>query len=104
MDFKVVWSPSARLDLMDIVTYIAEDNPALAEKFGTSLIEASKTLKRFEKQGRVVPEFELENLRELIHKRYRIIYRVKRREELIEIVRLWHGARGKPELQPEDGI
>jgi plasmid stabilization system protein ParE len=98
MDFKVVWSPSARSDLKDIVTYIAEDNPSIAEKFGRSLIEASKALGRFEKQGRVVPEFGTEHLRELIHGRYRIIYRVKKDDTLLEIVRLWHGARGTPKL------
>ena len=26
MDFKVIWAPSARLDLREIVSYIAEDN------------------------------------------------------------------------------
>lgn len=98
MDRKVVWSPSARADLKDIVSYIADDNPRVAERFGYALIEASKALARFERKGRKVPEFDIEDVRELIVSPYRLIYRIKERENVLEVVRLWHGARGSPEL------
>ena len=39
MDFKIVWSPIARLDLKDIVTFIAEDDPEIAEKFGLKIFD-----------------------------------------------------------------
>ena len=39
MDFKIVWSPIARLDLKDIVTFIAEDDPEVAEKFGLKIFD-----------------------------------------------------------------
>ena len=98
MDFKVIWSPSARADLRDIVTYIAEDNPVVAESFGSALIEASKALARFEKKGRKVPEFGIEEIRELIVSPYRMIYRLKEEDKTLEIIRLWHGARGRPKI------
>ena len=98
MDFKVVWSPSARADLKDIVSYIAENDPRIAEKFGYVLIEASKALARFERKGRMVPEFRIQDVRELIVSPYRMIYRIKEEEKVLEVVRLWHGARGTPEL------
>jgi plasmid stabilization system protein ParE len=40
MAFKLIWSPSARLDLKDIATFIAEDSPSAAEKFVKSLLRA----------------------------------------------------------------
>ena len=98
MGYKVIWSPSARADLKDIVTFIAEDNPEVAEKFGTALIEASKALGRFERKGRKVPEFNLEEIREIIVSPYRIIYRLVEKNSRLEIVRLWHAARGQPEI------
>jgi plasmid stabilization system protein ParE len=53
-------------------------------------------LELFPYSGRVVPEYNQPNLREIIYQNYRVIYRVK--TGLIEIVRITHGAR----LLPED--
>ena len=98
MDYQVIWSPSARDDLKEIVIYISEKNPEAAERIGLSFIEASKSLGRFEKKGRRVPEFEQEAIRELILAPYRMIYQINAKSKSLEIIRLWHGARGKPKL------
>jgi plasmid stabilization system protein ParE len=45
-----------------------------------------------------VPEFRQPNLREVICRSYRILYRLRRDEGRIEIVRFWHGARGFPHI------
>lgn len=97
MDYKVIWSPSARLDLKEIVVYIAEDNPEIAERFGYSIIEASKSLSSFPQKGRCVPEFKGCPFREIIFSPYRIIYRISQ-TGIVEIVRIWHSARGKPQI------
>ena len=39
----------------------------------------------------MVPEYEMESLREKFYKHYRIVYRIK--NEVIEIVAISHGAR-----------
>ena len=49
--------------------------------------------------GRVVPEFNQQDLHEVVVSPYRIIYRVKDQFDLIEIVRVWHGARDIPEIE-----
>ncbi len=98
MDFKVTWSPSARLDLKEIVCYIAEDNAEIAQSFGLSLIDATKSLSFFPGKGRIVPEIGATEIREVIFKPYRIIYRIKEEESMIEVVRVWHAARGNPKL------
>jgi len=41
--------------------------------------------------GRIVPELDEPNIRELILRNYRIIYRIL--EKKIQIVRLFHGSR-----------
>lgn len=76
MDFKIVWSPIARLDLKDIVTFIAEDDPGIAEKFGLKLFDYVERASRFPNSGRSVPEFHNEKLREFIFHSYRIINKV----------------------------
>ena len=98
MDFKVILSPRAIRDLQEIVRYISFDNPVRAESFGRELIAKTKTLVSFPQIGRVVPEFNELNVREIIHHSYRIVYRVNQEKHLIEVTRFWHGARGTPNL------
>ena len=53
----------------------------------------------FPESGRIVPEFGDPNIREVIRKPCRIAYRIRRRKRTIEIARVWHAARGTPEVQ-----
>jgi toxin ParE1/3/4 len=48
-------------------------------------------LEEFPKSGRVVPDFDTENVRELIEGNYRIIYEIK--PDHIGIIRIHHAAR-----------
>ena len=99
MAFKLIWSHSARLDLKDIATFIAKDSPSAAERFVRSLFQEVETLGDFPESGRIVPEFGDPDIREVIRKPCRIVYRVRRRKRTIEIARVWHAARGTPEIQ-----
>lgn len=99
MDYQVRLSRTARLDIQDIVRYISIDDPGRALRFGRFLIQHSRTLGRFPDRGRVVPEFEDESIREIFVRAYRIVYRVQRENQLVEIVRFWHAGRGTPEFR-----
>jgi|APCry1669193181_1035450.scaffolds.fasta_scaffold00972_7 plasmid stabilization system protein ParE len=101
MAFKIIWSETARDDLQAIVLYIAGDNPFAAESFGCRIIGKVDVLAQFPLIGRMVPEANDSTLRELVFRPYRIIYQVNLEEQLVAIVRIWHGARGEPEI-PEN--
>ncbi len=96
MGKTVVWSPSARKDLKSIVSYIAADNPVAALEVGREIIESSKQIELFMESARMVPEFQDESIRERIVGAYRVIFRFK--DEQIEVVRVWHAARGRPRI------
>jgi plasmid stabilization system protein ParE len=98
MGWKVILSPSSESDLEDIVSYIARHNPDAALRLGNALIARAELLAQFPELGRQVPEFYRNDLRELVHRSYRIIYRVNHDSQLIEIVRFWHAARGLPHI------
>ena len=98
MGFKIVFTKPAIADLGGLVSYIARDNPQAAERFGYEIIEKAEKLDQFPFLGRVVPEFKIEIIREIIHRPYRIVYRVREDQKLIEILRVWHAARGIPKL------
>jgi toxin ParE1/3/4 len=98
VDFKIVWTLRSREDLRDIATFIAKDNPAAALKLGDLIFARVDTLEKFPELGRVVPERNQPNLREIVVKNYRIVYRLRQKEKVLEILRVWHGARGEPEI------
>ena len=98
MAFQIIWSEQARDDLQSIVLFIAQDNPTIAESFGYRLMSKVDMLAQFPQIGRVVPEENDETIRELILRPYRIIYKVLVEKETVAIARIWHGARGEPEI------
>jgi len=81
-----------------LVAFIADDNSAVAKQLGFTIIAKAEKLNEFPFLGRVVPEFKMENIREIIHRPYRIVYRVQEHQKTIEILRVWHAARGTPNI------
>jgi len=98
MAFALDWAPTARLDLWDLLSYIAESDESAAAKFGHSIFDAVERLKEFPKSGRMVPEFANPDITEINRRPCRIVYRVRQDKKTIEIARLWHSARGIPDL------
>jgi len=98
MGWKIIIAPAAQADLADIVCYVAQHNSDAAARLGYELITHTENLANFPEIGRVVPEFQQPNLREVICRSYRIIYRLRHDEQRIDIVRFWHAARGFPRI------
>jgi addiction module RelE/StbE family toxin len=98
MDFEVIFTKPAVFDLQSIAEYVGVQNPDAAQKMGGEIIEKIEKLGQFPHFGRVVPEFREPNLRELIYRNYRIVYRVVDHLKQVHILRVWHAARGVPRL------
>jgi plasmid stabilization system protein ParE len=98
VDFKIVWTLRSREDLRDNAAFIAKDNPPAALRLGDLIFARVDTLEKFPELGRIVPERNQPNIREIVVKNYRIVYRVRPKEKFLEILRVWHGARGEPEI------
>jgi toxin ParE1/3/4 len=98
MAYKIIWSLQARDDLREIVLFIAANNPTAAEAFGLRLMTKTDSLANFPQLGRVVPEEHDENIREIVLRPYRIIYQVISAKQIVAIARIWHGARGEPDV------
>jgi toxin ParE1/3/4 len=91
MAHRVGWSRRALHDLESIADYIATDSPTYAGIVVKKIINQTRMLARFPRTGRKVPEFDDDNLRELIVFSYRIIYRLQNDEILIAAI--IHGRR-----------
>ena len=95
---KIVWTEPAVEDLRELHAYIARDSETYASGFVERIILAADRLADYPKVGRIVPETNDENVRELLYQRYRIIYRLK--GDSIEILSVIHGARDLEEIEP----
>ena len=89
---KITWTDLAELDLLEIETYIAQDSPLYAIITIEKFLNRTGILLKYPLSGRVVPEFENPNIRELIEGNYRIVYFLKSKQE-ISILRVHHAAR-----------
>lgn len=101
MAHKVIWTPRVVQALEEAVRYIEQDSPDNAAAMASRVVAAAEDLARFPRMGRVVPEFEREDLREVLVPPYRLIYRVGR--DHVELAFLYHGARDlRRAIQPQD--
>ena len=91
MAHRIVWSRRALEDLEAIANYIAADSPAYAKAVVTKVIAQTRTLPQFPRAGRKVPEFDNDDVRELIVYSYRIIYQL--RDNHVVVSAVIHGKR-----------
>jgi len=88
---RILWSPQSLRDLDSIRAYIAQDSELYAELVIQRLLVSVERLAEFPESGRVVPERNDRNLREVIVRPYRIVYRL--RPSLVEIATVFRGSR-----------
>jgi len=87
--FKVIWTENAQYDLEEIIEYIKTDSIEAAKNIFFEIKEQCNNLSIFPESKRVVPELQhigILRYRELIYKRWRIIYKVENEKIYILIV------------------
>jgi toxin ParE1/3/4 len=86
---KIFWTKEALLRLQKIEEYISRDNPIGAIEFVDKLVTVAETIIDNPRKGRMVPELSLENIRELLHQNYRIVYLLKKNS--VDILTVFEG-------------
>jgi len=99
MAVQIIWSQTAAEDLKGIVQYIALDDPGAAAKLADRIIQRIEAASKLPFSNRAVPEKAEESIREAILKPYRLIYQVDTGRSAIHVLRIWHGARGIPDVE-----
>jgi plasmid stabilization system protein ParE len=88
----ITLAESAVQDLESIREYYQEQEvPEVGERFIKEIISSVEELVMHPDRGRMVPEFNTPQLRELIHPPFRIVYR--RYKEKTSVVRVWRSER-----------
>lgn len=89
---QIEFSESAVLDIEDIKYYYLEQQvPHIGDKFISDIIDHLETLASNPKIGRIVPEFQVPHIRELIHSPFRVVYMLNGID--IQIIRVWRSER-----------
>jgi len=93
---RVHWTENAIGHLVNIYEYIAINSPTFAKRMVDRITRRSEQIADHPFSGRKVPEYESDDVRELIETPYRIIYRIK--SDQIDVLAVIHGTR----LFPDD--
>ena len=90
--YSISFAQSALDDLQDVLRYYQQQQAShIGDQLVAKIIDDIELLADQPDLGRMVPEFELEYLRELIRPPFRIVYRHD--QGRIRIVRIWRSER-----------
>ena len=87
--FEVIWTKNAEYDLEEIIEYIKADSVEVAKDIFFEIKEQCNDLAIFPLSRRIVPELQhigILRYRELIYKRWRIVYKIEDEKVYILIV------------------
>jgi len=86
------WSAHSVADLEAIKIYISHDSPRYAESYVLKLVNYSnKIISTFPNSGRVVPESNIDHIKEVFFDDYRIVYSIL--NEGVSVLTVHHGAK-----------
>jgi toxin ParE1/3/4 len=83
----IIWSPQSLRDLESIRAYIAKDSVRYADLVVQRIISAVERLASFPESGRTVPERNNPEIREVIVRPYRVVYRFRAGVEIVTVFR-----------------
>lgn len=92
---RVHWTKNAIDHLAGIFEYIEINSPTYARRVVDRITRRSEQIAEQPLSGRKVPEYAAEDIREVIEKPYRIIYKIKPNQ--IDVIAVIHGARLLPD-------
>ena len=88
---EVIWSLDAIEDLDQIHRYVGQHSRLAADRLAATIFASVVRLEDFPQSGRIVPEFQVSDLREVIVGEFRVIYQSQGEDVFVLAVR--HGAR-----------
>lgn len=93
---KVLWTEPAEDELAAVFEYVTESSgsSSYARKLIENLLTRTRRVGTFPSSGRIVPEYQDEDIREIIVAPYRVIYRI--RESHVEVLSVVHSAQLLP--------
>ena len=96
---KIEWTRSASRDVRSMKNLVRLDSESYAERLVQKIVGAAEHAAAFPHAGRKVPEADAQDIREVLYRNYRIIYRIER--DRILVLMVIHGARDLTLITPK---
>jgi toxin ParE1/3/4 len=96
---RVYWTNTAVHHLLAIHEYAAQNSKVYADRLVDRLTKRSEQMAAFPRSGPVVAEYRREDIRQVLERPYRIVYRIK--QEQIDVLAVVHTAQQLPPEVPE---
>lgn len=88
---KIEWHSKAEDNFVSIILYIKKDSPKYSLIFAEKIFNALENISLYNKLGKIVYEFNNENIREIDFWSYRVIYEIHK--DKIVILGILHSKR-----------
>ena len=92
---EVIFTDRFLTRVEEFTDYIALDHIPTAIKWAEGVFEHCKRLSTQPESGRMVPEFNRPEIKELIHGNYRLVYELK--SNRIDMLTIWHTRQSLPQ-------
>lgn len=97
---RVEWTQNAISDLTSIYERIESDSPQYAIAVVDRITRRTEQIASFPLSGQMVPEYQRDDIREIIEYSHRILYHVG--DSAVSIITLIHGAHPLPDKPPQN--
>ncbi|MHB0993170.1 MAG: hypothetical protein B7Y23_03150 [Sulfurovum sp. 16-42-52] len=86
----LIFKPTFSSELKQILEYIAQDKPSASMKFKNDLKESLNLLLNNPTMHRESIYFQDKNMRDMVHRGYTVVYRIRPIKKEIEILRIFN--------------
>lgn len=95
MNYAVIITPIAEAELQVAFEYIQKDSPVRAERWLQTLYDKIATLEKFPQRCAIAPDSEFvgEELRHMVFRSHRVIFRLEKSRRSVQVLGIRHGAR-----------
>jgi toxin ParE1/3/4 len=83
---RLVWTAEAVSDVESIRDLITRSSPHYGNVVAARLVESLARMHDLPNSGRIVPELEREDIREVIHGIYRLVYKIREEGDVVEVL------------------
>ena len=85
---KVHWTDTADQHLDSIFEFISKDSPVYAKQTVDRITKRSQQISQFPLSGRRVPEYDMDQIREVMEGSYRIIYEIYTTQKIVLVFKV----------------
>jgi len=92
---RLIFAPSALIEIKNIHSHIAEENPPAADRVRDAILSGATLLLEFPEKGR---RGVVDGTRELVLTgvSYVLVYEIRESTDTVEVLHIWHDRQSRP--------